>query len=269
MRPIGLALSLLALAACQQAAAPAAAPSTAAAPAAAALTPPTAPAPVTIAREVSEENDVYVFKFSYPAPAAAIPALRDWLEANLAKGKAGVASEAHDASAEAKAQGYPFNLYYLSTEWKVVTDLPGWLSLSAFIGSYSGGAHGMAGFDAVLWDKRANTRRAAADLFTGKAALKAAVLKPFCAALTRERAKKRDGAQIGDPSDMFNECIDPIEQTIILGSSNRKGFDRIGFLIDPYIAGPYAEGSYEVTLPVTAAVLGVVKPEYRAAFVAP
>ena len=55
-------------------------------------------------------------------------------------------------------------------------------------------------------------------------------------------------------------------QTLILGSRNHKTFDRIGFLIAPYEAGPYAEGSYEVTLPVTPAVLAAVKPEWRGAF---
>ena len=44
--------------------------------------------------------------------------------------------------------------------------------------------------------------------------------------------------------------------------------DRIGILIGPYEAGPYAEGGYEVTLPVTPAILAVVKPEYRASFAA-
>ena len=43
---------------------------------------------------------------------------------------------------------------------------------------------------------------------------------------------------------------------------------QIGVLIGPYEAGPYVEGGYEVTLPVTAEVLAVVKPEYRASFAA-
>ena len=45
-------------------------------------------------------------------------------------------------------------------------------------------------------------------------------------------------------------------------------FDRVGFLIDPYTAGPYAEGTYEVTLPVTRAILAAVKPEYAESFTA-
>ena len=42
--------------------------------------------------------------------------------------------------------------------------------------------------------------------------------------------------------------------------------DRIGLIADPYVAGSYAEGAYEVTLPVTRAIIGTVKPEYRGAF---
>jgi len=53
---------------------------------------------------------------------------------------------------------------------------------------------------------------------------------------------------------------------VLLGSSDRKAFNRIGLLAAPYVAGSYAEGTYEVTLPVTPAVLQAVKPEYKAAF---
>jgi hypothetical protein len=68
--------------------------------------------------------------------------------------------------------------------------------------------------------------------------------------------------------DEFDACLDPASVTVILGSANGQGFDRIGFLIDPYAAGPYAEGDYEVTLPVTGKVLAAVKPEFRSAFAA-
>jgi hypothetical protein len=269
MRPIGLVLPLLALAACQQAAPPAAAPSTAAATTAAPPAPSAAPAPAATARAVSEKSELYEFDYSYPAEAAAIPTLRDWLESDLVKARADLAASAKDGRDEAKANAFPYNPYSATSAWEVVTDLPGWLSLSTLIGSYTGGAHGNYGFDALLWDKAANQRRAATDLFISKAALKTAVLKPFCAQLNRERAKKREGQELGEPDGMFNDCIDPLEQVVILGSKSRRGFDRIGFLIGPYNAGPYVEGSYEVTLPVTPAVLAAVKPEFRAAFVSP
>lgn len=268
---LALALVLIPLlAGCQQSAAPEkAAPDASASIAAPPPAPPAPPAPVPQARKVSEQTGLYEFDYSYPAAAAAIPPLRDWLEADLARTRASLASDARDAAKDAKAEGFPFNAYSASSEWQVVTDLPGWLSLSTLVGNYTGGAHPNYGFDTILWDKAANRKRTATDLFTSKAALKAAVLKAFCAELQKQRAKKRAGEEPGDPDDDFNKCIDPAEQTVILGSKSRKGFDRIGFLISPYAAGPYAEGSYEVTLPVTAAVVAAVKPEYKAAFVVP
>lgn len=261
---------VLALAACQQTSAtdtPTATP-----PSAIAAAPPTPPEPLSqaaAARKVSEKTDLYEFHYSYSVEAAGIPDLHDWLEADLARTKAALISDAKEGREDAKASGYAFNAYTASSDWNVVTDLPGWLSLSTLVGSYSGGAHPNYGYDTILWDKAANIRRSAMDLFTSKAAIKAAVLKAFCAELQRQRAKKRGGEEPGDPEDDFNKCIDPTEQTVILGSKSHKGFDRISFLIAPYNAGPYAEGSYEVTLPVTAAVVAAAKPEYRAAFVAP
>ncbi|MFD2580457.1 PdaC/SigV domain-containing protein [Novosphingobium colocasiae] len=156
--------------------------------------------------------------------------------------------------------------HYYDATWQVVTDLPDWLSLSAEIATYTGGAHGMAVPDTLLWDKSAGAARQPLDLFTSKEALRSATQSAFCAALDKERAKRR-GAPVDRASgEMFTECIDPVAQTVILGSSNHRTFDRIGFLIAPYEAGPYAEGSYEVTLPVSDKVMAALKPQYRGAF---
>ncbi len=275
LRPFLLAL-VFCLSACQQPAPSEAAPAAPAASASAQMpaAPPAPPPPATAARKVDETSDTYGFEYSYPSAAAAIPALRDWLEADLTRTRADLAAEAREARKDAKAEGFPFNPYMSSTGWQVVTDLPGWLSLSAEGYSFTGGAHGNSGFQTILWDKAANNgagqRRTATDLFASKAALKAAVLKPFCAELERQRAEKRQGMDFSDdPDDPYAQCVDPNEQVVILGSKSRKGFDRIGFLIAPYNAGPYAEGSYEVTLPVSPAVLAAIKPQYRASFVVP
>ena len=53
---------------------------------------------------------------------------------------------------------------------------------------------------------------------------------------------------------------------MLVGSSNGRTFDRIGIWYGPYVAGPYAEGAYELDFPVDARVLAAVKPEYEAAF---
>lgn len=231
-------------------------------------TPPYPPAVKAAAVKVSEDNDLYEFDYSYPAQAAAIPALKAQLDADMARKKAEVLKDATEGKKDATENDYPFHPYSNSTEWKVVTDLPGWLSLSTLLGFYTGGAHPNYLFDALLWDKAAGRKVQAIDLFTSKAALAQALTKPFCAALAKERLKKRGEEFQGDGLSDFEKCVDPMAQTIILGSAGKQGFDRIGFLIPPYEAGPYAEGSYEVTLPVTPAVLAVVKPEYRSAFAA-
>ena len=222
------------------------------------------------ARSVSESNDLYEFSYAYPAAAGAIPALRTLLDAGLAKAKAALISESKADRAEAKKNGYPYHAHSSGTDWKVVSDLPGWLSLSSQLYVFTGGAHGMTNFDALLWDKSAGVRRQALDLFVGKAALRGAVKAPFCAALDRERAKKRGGDYSPGPDDPFGKCIDPVDETtVILGSRGGARFDRIGFLIAPYSAGPYAEGTYEVTLPLSPALLRAIKPEFRDAFAQP
>ncbi|MBW8754224.1 MAG: DUF3298 and DUF4163 domain-containing protein, partial [Sphingomonadales bacterium] len=186
--------------------------------------------------------------------------------ADIAKQKAALAASAKEQRAESKKEGFDYNPLGNWVEWKVVTDLPGWLSLSADISDYQGGAHPNHGFDALLWDRQANQRRSPLDLFTSKEALSRAIRRDFCFALDRERGKRRGEPVKPGGTDEFDQCIDPAASTVILGSSNHQAFDRIGVLVAPYEAGPYAEGDYEVTLPVTGAVLAAVRPEFRLAF---
>lgn len=266
MRAVLVALPLALLAACSGEPAPQ--PSATAEGSAAAPTPPAAPSvPVPVpanARSVSESNDLYEFDYSYPAAAASIPDLKALLDKDLDARKAELVRSAREGRKEAKSAGFEYHPYTRTVDWKVVTDLPGWLSMSTIVGDYSGGAHPNYGFESLLWDRSTNRRYKPEDLFVSRAALSAAIRKPFCAELDRQRAKKRGGEVPGLAE--FAECIDPVEQTVILGSSHGKAFNRIGVLVAPYAAGPYAEGDYDVTVPVTDAVLKAVKPEYLPLF---
>ncbi len=270
MRLILFALPLLCvLAACkQQAPAPAKPdePRVAAVPSASPSATPSAPAPQASTRAVSEENDLYDFNYAYPAAAAAIPALRSFLEADLTKQKAALIKSAKEGRDEAKLADIEYHPYYRATDWRVVTETPGWLSLSATHESYEGGAHPNHWPDALLWDKAAGKQRAAEDLFTSKAALSQVIRKPFCREIDKQRSQKRGEPVKAGSDELFSNCIDPLGEVVILGSSNHRTFDRIGILVAPYNAGPYAEGDYEVTLPVTAEILAVVKPEFRDSF---
>lgn len=213
----------------------------------------------------------YTFSYRWPAAVEAIPALRarmDAEQAGLRRDLARNAAEwreavASDPDLHPDRRWVPYDL---QAEWKVVANLPGWLSLSKAYSIYEGGAHPNHNFGSLVWDRTAGQARKPLDLFVSAKALDAAIGKPFCDALDRQRAERR-GAPVNRASgDDFDACIAPSEQTVILGSSNRKTFNRIGILVPHYAAGPYAEGAYDVTVPVTPEVLKAVKPEFRAAF---
>ncbi|CAM3147886.1 Deacetylase PdaC domain-containing protein [Sphingomonas antarctica] len=214
---------------------------------------------------VAAAEPAYKFSYAYPAQARAIPPLRAWLEADKARGRTKFAAEAMAAQREAKKDGFPYHPYDADMTWQVVTDTPRFLSLSRLSWAYTGGAHGNSGYDSLLWDKATRMRRQPADVFADPKALYASVRKSFCDLLDRERSKRR-GEPVVRGKSMFDDCIDPAQEVLILGSSGGGRINRIGFLIAPYNAGSYAEGTYEVTLPVTPAILARVKPQYRGAF---
>ena len=212
---------------------------------------------------VEETTSLYEFSFAYPAAAKAIPALDRLIQQRLSRARTDLSREARAAKADAAANAYPFHPHSSVTHWTVVASLPAFLSLNAQFYTYRGGAHGMTDFDSLVWDRKAGRPLAPWNMFSSPAAFAASFSPAFCKALDKERAKRRNGHDMGG---MFTNCPPGHEQTLILGSSNGRTFDRIGLLIGPYVAGPYAEGSYEITLPVTNAMLQTVKPRYRAAF---
>jgi hypothetical protein len=266
-----IANALFLLAACQKSdTLPEAAPSATAAlaaPSAAAIAAASATPSPGSARSVEEENELFAFDYNYPVEAGVIPTLRAVLDADIARQRDELAKQAREGRDEAKKGSFAFQRHDRSVGWKVVADLPGWLSLSADVGGYSGGAHPNHGYDAMVWDKAAAQRLKASDMFLSPQALSRAIRADFCREIDKQRASRRGSPVNRKSGDPFDECIDPLESTVILGSSNRKAFDRIGILVAPYEAGPYAEGDYEVTLPVTASVLAAVKPQYQPTFV--
>ena len=96
--------------------------------------------PKAEARKVEVNNDLMDFTYSYPAEAAAIPALKSWLDADLAKQQEDTRQGTLEERKSAKEGGYEPRVYSHSTEWKVVTEIPGWLSLSADRYEFTGGA---------------------------------------------------------------------------------------------------------------------------------
>lgn len=218
------------------------------------------------ARSVSEETDDFLFEYAYPAEAGRIPELAKILDRRLDTRRARLAAQSQEARDDAREKGFPYNKHSYSGEWKVVADLPKWLSLSLDMATYSGGAHGNYGVESLVWNKEQGRAINAKDLFTSPAALEQALGDRFCDALDRQRAEKRREPVERDADEEFNRCPRIDELTVLVGSSNGRTFNRLTLYAGPYVAGPYAEGAYEIGLPIDRAVLDTVKPEYREAF---
>ncbi|WP_433908842.1 DUF4163 domain-containing protein [Sphingomonas yabuuchiae] len=222
----------------------------------------TAPAMAQAAETKAKTAD-YEFSYAYPAAAARIAGLKAWLDADRSRIQAKAARDGAAGRRDAKQSGFPYNRYSFDKTWKVVTDTPRFLSLSADSYSFTGGAHGSPASHGLVWDKSAGRRLDPKAVFTSLPALQSAIRTDYCARLKAEQVKRNQG----DLSSM-NACPPVKDLTVLLGSTNGRAIDRIGLVADPYVAGSYAEGAYEVTLPVTRAVIGAVKPEYRGAFAA-
>jgi hypothetical protein len=227
---------------------------------------PPSPAPGKVAFEDNSKSGEAVreFAYSWPAEVSAVPQLtarftaeRDTL---LAEQKADWDEALKEFSAD--QCGGCVNRSYAKV-WEVVANLPRFLSLSGAFNEYSGGAHGNYAWDALVWDREAKAALDPKAVFRSPAALQAALGKRWCAALKAERTK-RLGAEYAE--DAIFPCPPIADLTVLLGSSDKRAFNRIGLIAAPYVAGSYAEGEYEITLKVTPEVLAAVKPEYKAAF---
>jgi len=224
------------------------------------------PIPPPAERKVSVQSDLYSFDYAYPAKAAAIPGLRELLERKVGEEQARLESEAKESRRDAKANGYPFQPHYFDLGWTVSADLPGWLSLQAYVQTYGGGAHPNHDFDSLLWDKRAGKALAPLDLFVSPETLDDVVHERYCAALDKERAERREVSVEQVRQDEMWKCPAVSDLVVVLEAKGGKGLDHLELLAAPYVAGPYVEGSYETELAVDGAVLDAVKPEYREAF---
>lgn len=241
-------------------------PAATSAPTATATSTATATAASNGARAVSEETDDFLFEYSYPSEVGKIPELAALLDARMARQRADLAREAEDARREARDNGFPYNKHSFSSEWQVVASIPGWLSLSEAVATYSGGAHGNTTMNSLVWDKEAGKAMEAIALFTSPVALEKALGDRFCQGLNRERAKRRGAPVAKDSQDEFDKCPGIDELEVLVGSSNGRTFNRLTLYAGPYVAGPYAEGEYQVNINVDRAILDAVRPEFREAF---
>lgn len=218
------------------------------------------------AKAVKDADDLLEFSYSWPKEAGAIPPLAALLEADLPARREEARANAREDK-ESRPADAPFHGHYFSKAWTAHGESERLLSLSAEIGTYTGGAHGNSGFEALIWDKKVNRRLAFADLFANPPAGLAKLMPAYCEALDQARAAKRQQSLPLKGEGWMVECPALRAQSLVPADSDGDGrFDRLLVKIGPYEAGPYVEGSYELELPITDALRRLVKSDYAASF---
>lgn len=217
-------------------------------------------------RAIEDETERYLFSYSWPAAVSSEQGLAAVIEADAESVRKTLAADADKHFESFDLNEFRPRQISETKEWKVVADTPRFLSLSGHTTSYSGGAHGMYGLQSMVWDRGAKRAMEAKSLFGSEMRLETALGAKLCDALNKERAKRRGMAIDPASTDSFDTCPGLNEATVLVGSSNKHTFDRIAIYFGPYVAGPYAEGAYELDFPVDAAVLDAVKPEYASGF---
>jgi hypothetical protein len=213
------------------------------------------------------------WEHSYPAIAAAIPALRRDLDQSREKTLSAdrdlarsVWNEQVNRLKNPVRNPKPIQLAY---RYEVVANVPQWLSLSVrHYDDRSDLAHWTSEY---LWDKRAVKQLTTNDLIESKQALRCAIDDQVLAVIRRQKSKVRK-AQLALLDDELRreECEIPVEYRIVLGSTKGKAFDRIGVIVQPLRrltpSSERLEHGAEITLPVTPEIVAAIKPEYRASF---
>lgn len=183
--------------------------------------------------------------------------MREQAEARLHSAKAAADADAVNA----KKMAIPFRQYTDMATWTVAADTPRLLAVVADLYGFTGGAHGNAGFDSVIWDTKLQQRIAMPDLFADRAKARA-ILEPLvCKALAAEQAKRRNGAKLGNG---FDKCPPLTSATVVPYGGFAPVAYQVQVMFAPYVAGPWVEGSYVLKLGWPDALKPLVKPEYRA-----
>ncbi len=218
------------------------------------------------------KNQYLDWSLEYPAKVAAIPELADAIRNPAVADREKLLSQAKADWTQRAKMGAPLAPYedYLTAH--VAADTDQLMSLSLEWSTFTGGAHPNHGTRALLWDKTKRAKIAFTDLFgDGAAGIPVNFRSTYCAALDAERSSRRDNGGQGNGTasadDPFNKCPEWSELALI--PSEKDGGSPVTFILvhaDPYVAGPYVEGDYDIEMPVGEDMIAAMKSPYRASF---
>lgn len=216
------------------------------------------------AYSADEENALIAFHYGWSAEAAAVPQLVARFTRDMARARAELVAGAEEDQAFRLKEGHEFHGHMASIDYETSGQSDRLLSLRVEQGGFTGGAHGNASVGALLWDRVLQKEIAVADLFTAPQNMDRLLTQHWCDALSAAREEKR-----GQPAGtgLFDDCPKLEEIAIIPADRNaNQRFDTLVLVASPYVAGPWAEGSYEIALNVTPELLSALKGIYRASF---
>jgi peptidoglycan-N-acetylmuramic acid deacetylase PdaC-like protein len=214
--------------------------------------------------KIERNSALLEFTYQWPKEAAAVPALDQQFQKEAEKAYREALGIARDNQEAARDQKRDYNPEFYSKEWTIAGETRRLLSLQYGLGTFTGGAHPNTNYGALLWDLRQYRRVDVAALFLHADAFSALTRNRYCAALNAERHKRRHGDDFGGS---FDQCPNYSDLAIAPVDKNNDGrFDTIEFVASPYTAGPYVEGEYRTSLPVTSQLINAIRPEYRNSF---
>lgn len=201
------------------------------------------------------------FSYTLPRLTPPVPGLLRYLQQDRAKTYKDYAPLFSDPD----FADQDFSSFESSTDWTLNNRLPGLIILIAGRSSYTGGAHGFAFADPLIWDVAADRPVRFAGLFSNPAAARALLTPAYCRALDRERRVRR-GAPTA-PDEMFGDCPNLFDGPSAYPTKPVNGkYSRIAIAIAPYVAGPYVEGGYDLEIFIPKGLKPLVKPQYQALF---
>jgi hypothetical protein len=214
---------------------------------------------------IKSSDELLEFDYSWSREAAAVPALDGRFRRDAMRHKASAIASAKIDRRARLATGGGWNPHSFSRSWETVGQSGRLLSLIELTGVYSGGAHPNSGSRALLWDRRLSRELPLPAVLRPGLSWTGAVRGAFCVLLDRERAENRGETIVRGP--WPNNCPPLGELTVAPADKDSDGrFDHLRVIADSYVAGPYAEGSYEFDLPITATMVSRLKAEYLPSF---
>lgn len=204
--------------------------------------------------------------FSWSKEAGAVPALVRQFRTTLTRAQAETLRCGKEESAIRIKMGGEAIACSSSTSIKTSGQSARLLSLAREHWAFTGGAHGNGATTGILWDGGLNKEISFDSLFLSPAGL-TQLRAPYCRALDAERKKRRGPDYEKGTITEFDTCPKFSDLALIAADSGHDGrFDQIQLIAAPYLAGSYAEGEYDIALPVTRQLIAAMKPEYRASF---